>query len=150
MENIFKKEVSNKIIERINKLTPETKANWGTMNVGQMLAHMNVAYEMVYTEKHKKPKGLLKFILKTFIKNKVVSEKPFVKNGRTAPAFLITEEKDFEKERTRLIEYLNKTQELGESYFEGKESHSFGKLSSAEWNSMFMKHIDHHLNQFGV
>ncbi|MCJ8164098.1 hypothetical protein MKJ04_04535 [Pontibacter sp. E15-1] len=31
-----------------------------------------------------------------------------------------------------------------------QESHSFGRLSSQEWNNMFYKHLDHHLSQFGV
>jgi len=49
-----------------------------------------------------------------------------------------------------LIAYIKKVQELGEEYFEGKESHSFGPLTCKEWNNMFFKHIDHHLNQFKV
>ena len=36
------------------------------------------------------------------------------------------------------------------AYFDKKESHSFGLLSVKEWNTMFYKHLDHHLNQFGV
>ncbi|WP_316832179.1 hypothetical protein [Pedobacter aquatilis] len=69
---------------------------------------------------------------------------------QTAPSFLITDKKEFEKEKIRLIDYLNKTQGFGEHYFDGKESHSFGKLTKKEWNNMFYKHLDHHLNQFGV
>jgi hypothetical protein len=63
---------------------------------------------------------------------------------------LITEDKDFETEKKRLIDFLQKVQDLGENYFEGRESHSFGKLSKEEWSTMFYKHLDHHLGQFGV
>jgi hypothetical protein len=80
----------------------------------------------------------------------VVSEKPYAKNGRTAPQFLIVDEKDFQTEKKILVDYIKKTQELGTTYFEGKESHSFGKLSSIEWNNSFFKHLNHHLEQFGV
>jgi hypothetical protein len=62
---------------------------------------------------------------------------------------IIPNERDFEKEKKLLIEYLKKTQNLGENYFNGRKSHSFGKLTKG-WNNMFYKHIDHHLNQFGV
>ena len=62
----------------------------------------------------------------------------------------MTETKDFETEKERLVVFLRNTQQLGEDYFDGKESHSFGKLSKEEWNNMFYKHIDHHLSQFGV
>jgi hypothetical protein len=78
------------------------------------------------------------------------NEKPYKKNSQTAPEFLVKADKDFNKEKQRLINYINKTQQLGENYFEGKESHSFGKLTSVEWNNMFYKHLDHHLTQFGV
>jgi hypothetical protein len=150
MKNIFTPEVNQEVIARINKLTPETKAQWGKMNVSQMLAHSNVTYEMAYGNKHAKPKGIMKFVLKFFIKGIVVGEKPYKKNSQTAPAFLMTTEKDFEAEKIRLIDYLNKTQQLGEAHFDQKESLSFGKLSATEWNNMFYKHLDHHLTQFGV
>lgn len=148
--NIFEKSISDLIIARIEKLTPETQANWGKMNVAQMLAHCNVTYEMVFTHKHQKPNAFLKFILKLLVKNNVVNEKPYKKNGQTAPQFIIVDEKDFDFEKKRLISYINQSQELGATYFDNKESHSFGKLSKTEWNNLFFKHLDHHLNQFGV
>lgn len=150
MKNIFDLQVSNDVIGRINKLSPTTQSVWGTMSVGQMLAHCNVAYEMVYDTKHPKAKGLKKFLLKLFVKSAVVSTKPFSKNGRTAPEFVITSTKDFEIEKKRLVAYIQKTQELGANHFHNKESHSFGNLTSDEWNNMFYKHLDHHLQQFAA
>lgn len=150
MKNIFDKTVTDQVIERINQLNPNTKPNWGKMSVDQMLAHCCVSYELDFEDKHPKPKGFMKWMLKTFIKNAVVSEKPYKKNGRTAPAFLITCEKEFNKEKDRLTAYILKTQALGRDYFEQKESHSFGKLTAQQWNNMYYKHLDHHLTQFGV
>ena len=58
MKNIFEESVNNEVIERINKLTDNSNAVWGKMNVSQMLAHCNVTYEMAFDEiKEKKPKG---------------------------------------------------------------------------------------------
>lgn len=150
MKNIFDKAVTEEVIERINKLNPNSKPNWGKMSVDQMLAHCNVTYELHFDNSHPKPKGFKKWMLKTFVKKFVVNEKPYSKNGRTAPEFLITSQKEFNTEKDRLITYLTKTQELGNDYFNQRESHSFGKLSVTEWNNMFYKHLDHHLNQFGV
>ncbi|WP_306354160.1 hypothetical protein [Flavobacterium sp. '19STA2R22 D10 B1'] len=62
----------------------------------------------------------------------------------------MTGDKDFELEKNRLINYIQKSQQLGENYFDGKDSHSFGKLTKTEWNNMFYKHLNHHLSQFGV
>jgi len=150
LANIFTKPVSDEVISRINKLTPESQPAWGKMSVSQMLAHCNVTYEMIYEDIHPKPNFLMKFILKSFIKKTVTSETPYPRNSRTAPAFLISDVRDFDKEKTRLTEYINRTQVLGEKHFDGKESHSFGQLNATEWNNMFYKHLNHHLTQFGV
>jgi len=151
IRNIFTKVVTDELIARIGKLTPQTQPLWGKMNVAQMLAHCCVSYELVYEpEKHPKPGPFMKFIIKLLAKSQVVSEKPYPKNGRTAPAFLITDERQFELEKERLTGYLIKTLRLGESHFDGKESHSFGRLTIGEWNNMFYKHLDHHLRQFGA
>ena len=121
------------------------------MNVGQMLAHLNVTYEMIYEEnKHPKSKGIKAWMLKKIIKPFVVGEKAYKPNSRTAPQFIKEDTHDFEQEKTRLINYLKKTQALGADYFNEKESNSFGKLTIQEWNNMFYKHLDHHLNQFDV
>jgi hypothetical protein len=84
------------------------------------------------------------------VKKKVVTELPYQHNGQTAPAFIIKEDKNFENEKVRLINYITKTKELGEKHFDNKKSHSFGILSKTEWSNMFYKHLDHHLTQFGV
>ncbi len=150
MQNIFQAATTNQLIQRINNLQATSTPLWGKMSVDQMLAHCCVTYEMVFETKHPKPGAFKKILLKAFIKNTVVNEKPYIKNSRTAPEFIIADHRNFEAEKQRLINYLQKTQQLGESYFNGKESHSFGKLNSTEWNNMLYKHLDHHLNQFGV
>ena len=150
MKNVFNQQDTAELINRIEHLCPDSKRLWGKMSVAQMLAHCNVTYEMVYEDKHPKPNAFKKFLIKLLVKNYVVSDKPFRQNGHTAPQFMVTNDKNFEEEKTRLIGYIRKTQELGASHFEGKESHSFGKLTSKEWNNMFYKHLNHHLNQFGV
>ncbi len=85
-----------------------------------------------------------------FAKKVVVGNKPYPKNSRTAPEFLITDEKNFDAEKKQLVDYIIKTQKLGKSHFHNKASHSFGPLSTQEWNTMFYKHLDHHLKQFDV
>lgn len=150
MKDIFSPEMNQEVVERIKKLTPDTTPLWGKMNVAQMLAHCSVVYEMIYDDIHPKPNAFKKFIIKLLAKEAVVGEKPYKKNSPTAPQFKVPANKDFEKEKERLIDYLNRTQELGRDHFDNKESHSFGPLTTEEWNNMFYKHIDHHLTQFGV
>jgi Protein of unknown function (DUF1569) len=149
--NIFDKQVSDQFIIRINHLTPGTQPKWGKMTASQMLAHCNVSYEYVYEpEKYKPASGFMKIIIRLFAKNAVVSEKPYKQNSPTGPDFKVSNDKNFEHEKERLIGFIEKTSSLGSHFFDGKESHSFGKLSSTEWSNMFYKHLDHHLTQFGV
>lgn len=148
--NIYDKEYTSQIIDRIQKLSPDTQPDWGKMSADQMLAHLNVAYDMSFTNTYTKPNAVAKFFLKLFVKKVVVGPKPYPKNGRTAPQFIISDARNFEEEKQKLIHYIEKVQNLGSSHFEGKESHSFGSLTSDEWNVMFGKHIEHHLTQFGV
>lgn len=150
LPNIFTKPVADAVVGRINKLQPGAVPGWGKMNAGQMLAHCNVQYELVYDNKHPKPNFIMQFILKSFVKKIVTSPTPYKHNSQTAPAFLIKGDRNFEQEKGRLIAYIGKTAELGEKSFEGKVSQSFGALSINEWNNLFYKHLDHHLTQFGV
>jgi len=150
MENLFTQAGVANMKARIDKLTPSTQPQWGKMNVSQMLAHLNVAYEIEYTDKHPKPGAFARFMIKLFAKNQVVGPKPYPRNSRTAPMFVIADERDFQVEKQRLIEFMERTCELGAAHFDGKENQGFGKLSEQEWNTMYAKHMDHHLTQFGV
>lgn len=150
IKNIFNRKDSDEILERLNKLTPDSQPLWGQMNVSRMLAHCNVTYELVYENKHPRPGPFMRLILRLLVKKKVVSDAPYKKNNPTAPVFKITDDRDFETEKARLSDYIVRTRELGEEHFDGKESVSFGKLSKDEWNNMFYKHLDHHFRQFGV
>lgn len=147
---IFEPAVTQETIDRVDRLTPDTQPEWGKMNVGQMLAHCNVAYDIDTGAIPTKHNFIMKFILRNFVKKSVVGPAPYKKNTRTAPVFMITEERDFEKEKARLIENLHRVQQLGAEYYEGRENPGFGRLTAYEWSVMYYKHLDHHLTQFGV
>ncbi len=151
IKNVFNQNDVAEIIERINQLTPESQPQWGKMSVAQMLAHCNISYEYVFQpEKYKQTGAFVKFMLKLFVKKKVVNEEIYKQNSPTSPDFIIKDEKNFEDEKMRLIAFVTRILEAGSDYFDNYESHSFGKLNKNEWNNMFYKHIDHHLRQFGA
>ena len=68
MKNIFEKSVTEGVITRIENLSNESLPQWGKMNAGQMLAHLSVAYEFLYTDKYASSKatGFKKFIMIRF------------------------------------------------------------------------------------
>ena len=150
MKNVFDPRDVADLIARLDRLTPSTAPQWGKMSVDQMLAHCNVSYEMVYDSNLPKPGFLKRLVLNLFVKQAVVGPKPYGRNLPTASQFRMVGTKDFAAEKQRLIGYLQRVLQEGASAFDGRESHSFGPLTIAEWNTMFYKHLDHHLTQFGV
>ena len=100
MRNLFTSTDLQTTIDRVNQLTNDSKPAWGKMNVAQMLAHVNVGYEMAHENIHPKANFFMRFILKTFVKPTVCGPKPYPKNGRTAPQFVMTgKTKEFEAEK---------------------------------------------------
>ena len=151
MQNVFDAKDAQEYINRINNLTPETQRKWGKMSVDQVLAHLNVAYDLTFTpEKFPKPSFIAKFLLSKFVKPKITNEIPYKQSLRTSPAFIIANERNFEEEKAKLIGNIQRVQQLGKEAFEGKENINFGKMAAQDWNNMFAKHLNHHLEQFGV
>lgn len=150
LPSVYEQQTTDETLARLEKLTHESQPKWGKMNVAQMLAHVSVSYDMAYGKIEVNNNFLMKLMIKLFVKKMVTNEVPYKQNLRTAPQFLITDEREFEKEKAHLIENIKLTQEKGKAYFEGKESASFGPLSAEEWNNTFYKHLDHHFQQFGV
>lgn len=148
--SVFDLAVTQGLIDRVQQLTPDTVPQWGKMNAGQMLAHCNVAYDMETGDLAVNNNFLTRIMLRLFVKNAVVGNKPYPRNGRTAPAFLVTDERDFERERVKLIAHLQRVQSAGSDAYAGKKNVSFGPLTATQWSTLYHKHLDHHLTQFGV
>ena len=151
MQNVFDAKDAQEYINRINNLTPETQRKWGKMSVDQVLAHLNVAYDLTFTpEKFPKPNFIAKFLLSKFVKPKITNEIPYKQSLPTSPVFIIADKRNFEEEKAKLIGNIQRVQQLGREAFEGKENINFGKMTAQCWNNMFAKHLNHHLDQFGV
>ena len=148
--SIFESNVLDSIFKRLEKLSPSTVPQWGKMNAGQMLAHLNVSYDITYGKTTVKNNFLMKMILKILVKPMVVGNKPYKKNSQTAPYFVVADERDFEAEKSKLIAYMKQMQQEGAAKYEGKESASFGKMTAQEWSNQYYKHLDHHFTQFGI
>lgn len=147
IKNLFDPLVKQEIIDRINKLTPQTKQLWGKMNVSQMLAHVQMPIRIAYGTHQPKGSFLLRLIGPLF-KSKLWDEQPYKQSLPTDPTFIMTgSEKEFEKEKTAVLDLINKfTRENLVS-----ERHPvFGKLTKENWSKATWKHLDHHLKQFGV
>ena len=148
--SLFDQSTLSEMLARVDKLTPESTPLWGKMTVAQMLAHNNVGFDIANGKTPVSYNFLMRLMLKMMVKDTVVGNKPYKKNSRTAPAFVITDERDFAKEKAALVANFKDFHAEGAGAFEGRESEAFGKLSAQEWSNTYWKHLDHHLMQFGV
>ena len=149
MKSIFDQETYNELNERLDKLTPETLAKWGIMNVSQMLHHAQKALEIPLGKSNMKPPNpIMKLMFRTF-KGSLYSDKLWKPGLPTVKEFVVSDKKMFEPEMKQL-------RALIEEFHSKKDEPSlpkhpaFGKLSMNQWGKMQYKHLDHHLRQFGV
>jgi len=149
MKNLFDKDAYTEITQRLNSLTPESRRQWGKMNVAQMLAHSKEAFKVPLSDK-KMPRMLIGLLIGWAFKNKLYNDEPWKKNLPTAPNFIIKDERNFEKEKIELIDLINRFYNGGPEKV-GRFPHPmFGTFTTEQWGKAMYKHLDHHLVQFGV
>jgi len=148
MKTIFDKQEQQEFLKRIEKLTPETQNQWGKMNVAQMLSHCAIAMKMPSGEFS--PALSPMRVIGQFFKKAALGAKPFHKNSPTAKELVMTDPKEFAKEKAALLDSFHKLVQGGEEKATAKMHPFFGKMSPAEWGQINYKHLDHHLRQFGV
>jgi hypothetical protein len=147
LKNLFDSTVKQDILGRINKLTPQAQPQWGKMNVSQMLAHLQMPMG-VAVGTHKLPRTLFGRIVGPLAKPMMYSEKPFKHNMPTDRSFIMTgQEKDFEKEKQGLV---NVVSNFKEENIVNEVHPFFGRMTKEQWSKAMYKHLDHHLQQFGV
>jgi Protein of unknown function (DUF1569) len=149
VKNLYETTAYNEIITRMNQLTPSNEKLWGKMNVAQMLAHCKEAFKVPLSEKPLK-RLLIGYIFGGIAKKQLYSDKPWKQNLPTAPNFKITNERDFNTEKQELQKLIEQFYTLGPDKT-GKYLHPFfGRLTKEQWGIGMYKHVDHHLQQFGV
>jgi hypothetical protein len=149
MGSIYNKADNEIIIARINNLSPESGAQWGKMNVTQMLSHCQAPLDFTFGSTPMKANFIMQLIGK-MLKKKVFSGTEFKKNSPTAPDFIRTGTYDFEESKKGLIERINVFSEKGQSAIKTTKHPFFGELTYDEWSKMHTMHLNHHLKQFGV
>jgi Protein of unknown function (DUF1569) len=151
--SIFDNGKRQKIIDRINQLTPENQAAWGRMNVNQMICHCADQLRACSNEFEKKSDES-NLMSRTLIKSLVLYVVQIPKDVPTSPmidqvAGKGTQPVEFENDRKTLLEYLEKVVLLPKD-FPWASHFKFGKMNRQEWGILSYKHLDHHLRQFGV
>ena len=150
MKTIFDKSTRDEIIGRIAAVTADKSAQWGKMNVFQMLEH-NTYWNgwMLGEGVHTYHQAFLgKVFGKMALRKMIRDEQPFDQNIPTSAQFKPKETKDdLEAEKLKWIALT----EAYENYNNPHFIHDFfGKMTKEQVGILVYKHSDHHLRQFGV
>jgi len=149
MKTLFDQADRESIRQRLGALQADSARQWGKMNAAQMVTHCARALETGTGDRPMKQAFLGK-ILTPFIRSSILGEKPFGRNYPTDPTFVVADERELAVERQKLLDLIDRLVANGPDAA-SKQTHAFfGKLTGQEWGELMYKHIDHHLQQFGV
>ncbi len=134
---------------RLAALESSSARRWGKMDPAQMLRHCALGLEAATGDRPMEQVFLGKLI-SPFIRGLAFGRRPFSRNGPTHPDFVVSDQRDFDRECSRLATMIDRFVQRGPESA-GRCTHAFfGRLTGDEWGRLMYKHIDHHLRQFGV
>lgn len=147
--SIATKEGNEALLRRINTLTPVSKAEWGRMNVAQMLTHCQRPLKLSLAKKMPK-RNILSYLVGGFLKRRILGDAGFSRNMPTAPELVVNDDRSFDVEREQLLSLVKRFAEGGLAAFPTDPHPLFGAMTPQEWDLFHAKHLDHHLRQFGA
>src|SRR6478672_7656457 len=106
MKTIFDADTHSELMERLGKLTPDTRPVWGKMSPSQMMEHAARVLDMATGRKPMKQAFIGK-VISPFFKKQFLGEKPFSPNSPTGPEFKIKNQPEFESTRARLSDLID-------------------------------------------
>jgi hypothetical protein len=148
MKTLFDQQTPREILDRLEKLSPQSQRQWGKMEVAQMLAHCGNGLEMAMGKINPK-QVLIGKLIGGFFKSTYTDEKPFSPGSPTSPEIKVTDTRDFAKEKERLTNLIKEFSTGGPEKASKHPHPFFGALGQHEWGRGMYKHLDHHFRQFG-
>jgi hypothetical protein len=148
MPSLFDDAARGRLLERLGRLTPESRPAWGRMSVREMVCHLGESMKMATGELQCAPKrGPLSFPPLRWL---LIHALPFPKGVPTAPELLAGRPSpSFAEDRARLVELMGQVVAMGPGATYPRHP-AFGHFPGRDWGVLMHKHVDHHLRQFGV
>lgn len=145
MKTIFNKNTVKELVDRINSLQSDSKAQWGKMDAYQMLKHCTMIEEMFQGKKQYKRLFIGRLFGRLALKGILKNENPMKQNQPTHPEMKISGTGDFENEKAKWIQLLQDYSGFSNPNFVHP---FFGKMTKEQIGIYVYKHTDHHLRQF--
>lgn len=146
MKTVFDTATREELIRRIHSLNENSPAQWGKMNVGQMLKHCTQWDEMALGKRKYKQSFMGKLFGKMALKD-MLKDTPIKKGLPTVPTFKIRENCNVTEEKEKWIRSIGEYEQFSN---DGFIHPFFGAMTKAHTGLVMYKHADHHLRQFGA
>ena len=140
----------DELVQRLEKLAPDSQRRWGTMTAHQMVCHLSDSFLTVLGERPASSKET--WASRTIVKYIALHTKlPWPHGVQTMPEVDQkiggTKPVEFERDRQKTLDLLRR--------FVLPETRqwrhpAFGAMSRDEWMLWGYGHVDHHLRQFGA
>lgn len=135
------------LVERLRRVTPEAKAQWGHLDAPRMMCHLGDSLDSSLGTLAVPP-GRGPAMLRHFpMKQLALYLIPMPKGAKAAEELLTTAPRDFEADRQGVLERMEQMAAMPPG--KGPAHFLFGAMTCDQWNALNWKHIDHHLRQFG-
>ena len=145
---IFDSAQRDELLDRLNRLRPEAKAQWGKMTAPRMICHLSDSLRVASGE-------IPAAFKRTPLANPIVRwlmayVVPFPKaRAQTAPEMLLTQPADWQADLSTVGDRLRAAAQRG-PHGKWAPHPAFGVMPGTLYGVFIYKHFDHHLRQFGV
>jgi hypothetical protein len=144
----FTDEKHDEFHNRIIRITPANARQWGTMNVSQMLHHLNLAcggslgFYALSDESYLISRTVFRWILVDWFPEQPVGLR--LPKGFKIPH---SAQFDFDVEKQQLLKILEVAWKA-RSDADWQPHPMFGRMTPTEWGKLLQIHLDYHLKQF--
>ena len=150
MKHLFDADTVSEVKARIARLAPTSLRQWGRMSAAQAVAHCALGIEVAMGDQ-RPPRVLVGRLFGPIVKRLALKDyAPMRRNSPTVPGMLVTEERELDAERRRLLQLVERFAAAGPAGCTTHPHSFFGRLTPEEWAVLQYKHLDHHLRQFAV
>jgi hypothetical protein len=149
LTTIFEPGAAAAIRSRLERLTPSSQAQWGSMDVAQMLCHVT---RSLHTPTGALAPPLLPWPLRLvgrLAKRRVLRATTLTRNAPTSAAFKVADRREFAVEKAAFLDAF-RILEAGPHVVTAPQHVFFGPMTPEEWGQLMYRHVDHHFRQFGV
>lgn len=145
MKTIFDQTTREELTRRIGTVNENSKAQWGKMNIYQMLKHCTLWEEMALGKTKYKRAFVGRLFGKIALKKVLKDDAPLTRSTPTLAELRIKGDGDVSAEKTKWISLIGEYEHFTDPGF----IHPFfGKITKEQIGYLAYKHADHHLRQF--